>query len=216
MDTLKKNPLLLAAITAIMIGSFAAQPAFAEDTAAVDAVQALTDALTDAAAGSDTTTGTDTADAAGTSAEEAADAAAGLPKFSSRQERHEYFRKLREEDPEQFKEVMEKRREHWIRNHPGQDGPRGPRRDFRENRFDRREDVRDRNEDRYDRREDRWDARHDGGKRDRMEDRRDRKEDRRDYREDRYDRREDRWDANHGPDRGRPGRHPGRSAGYRS
>jgi hypothetical protein len=144
MDMLKKTPLLLAAVTAIVIGSFAAQPAFAEDG------------------------GTDS------------------PKFSSRQERHEYFQKLREEDPEQFKEVMEKRREHWTQNHPGQDGPRGPRRDFRENRFDRREDVRDRNEDR------------------------------RDYREDRYDRREDRWDANHGPDRGRPGRHPGRSAGYRS
>ncbi len=34
MDTSKKNPLLLAAITAVMIGAFAAQPAFAEDTAA--------------------------------------------------------------------------------------------------------------------------------------------------------------------------------------
>jgi hypothetical protein len=165
MDIFKKNPLLLAAITAVMIGSFAAKPAFAEDTAAADAVQALTDALTEAAAGTD--------------AEEATDASAGLPKFGSRQERREYFEKLREEDPDKFKEIMEKRKERWVRNHPGQEGPRGPRKDFRENRFDRRED--------------RWDARHDGGKRDR--------------REDRYDRREDRWDANHGSDRGRhPGR----------
>lgn len=190
----------LAALAVIAL-SLSAAPAFADDTAVTEAVQALADAVTastttdGSAAGAETSSSSDTASVG--EQEAAADEAAGLPKFKNRAERHEYLKNLKETDPDKFREVVEKRRQHWMKNHPDSGGRPGRGRphhpgDYTENRLDRREDFRDR-------REDRWDARHHGGKWDRIEDRMDRREDVR-------DRQEDRWDAHHGPDRGRPGR----------
>lgn len=240
-----QTPALATAAFLMGSGLFLVPAYAADDATTAEAVQTLTDALTGAVTGSVATTaaGTEsvTTDADDAAIEAASDAAAGLPKFNNRQERREYLRKLRDENPEQFKQVMQKRKEHFLANHPKaaermearrkwkaeHPGEKYPKRhDYRENRRDRREDFRDRREDKADkledirdRREDRWDAKHDGGKWDKVEDRRDRREDVRDRqedirdrKEDRFDRRENRWDANHGPDRGRPG-HPGRHYG---
>lgn len=118
MKTFSRNSLLLAAITAVVVGSFAAQPAFAEE-------------------GSET-------------ALEGVSADTNFPEFASRRDRHEYFQKLREDDPEKFREIMEKRKEYRGQKHPGQSGPR---RDFSESRRDAKQ-----NGSWHDRRENRWDG----------------------------------------------------------
>lgn len=140
MDIHKHQPKTFALFAAFLTAAILSAPlAYAEDAAATDAVQALTDALADASS----------------------DSPDDIPEFESRKERRAYFEKLRAEDPEKFKALMKEKREKWAKNHPEADY-RENRRDRREDRWDARHDggKRDRMEDRRDRREDRWDAHH--------------------------------------------------------